>query len=60
MKAEVEASYEVICPNSHGSDGKDQVTVINRRVKMKDCKKCRCYRKFDVKKLEVDCSFKGK
>ena len=60
MNAEVEAYYETICPNPHGANSEDQVTVIDCRVKMKDCKKCRWHREFNIEKLKVHCSFKGR
>lgn len=58
MNANVEAKYKVLCPNLHGANSKDFVTVINRRVKMENCKKCKWYKEFKIEKMKVCCSFK--
>ena len=60
MKAKIETNYEVKCPNLHGPNNRDQVTVINRREKMKDCKKCKWHVRFNNKELTITCDYKGK
>ncbi len=63
-KAKIEAHYNVICPNEHGINGKEFVTVINRRVKLEKCKKCKYHISSACDEYDtlfmVICDYKGK
>lgn len=59
MKAKIISYHNVICPNEHGVNGKDSVTIINRRVKLENCKKCKWYKGYDMGEYIVICNYKG-
>ncbi len=59
MKVEIEVYFNVMCPNEHGANGEEFVTIINRRVELEKCRKCKWYKGYDMK-YHVICDYKGK
>jgi len=57
-KTEILATYEVICLNPKGVNGKESVVVYNRRVSLDECKKCKYFKEYSIKKEEIKCKFK--
>ena len=52
--------YILICPNIYGPNSADSVEVINRRVSIEECQKCKFYKGFEVDGIYVKCSYSSK
>lgn len=56
-KTEILTKYEVICLNPKGVNGKEPITTYYRRVLLNECKKCKYFKGYNMKKLEIKCNY---
>ena len=56
-KTEILATYKVICLNPKGVNGEELVTIYDRRVLLNECKKCKYFKGYSIKKLEIKCNY---
>ena len=54
----IQAIYKIVCPRSIIFERNCQ--IINMKIDLEECKKCRYHKNYDLKKLKIYCQWREK
>ena len=56
-KVKILTTYEVPCLNPKGVNEEEAAIVYDRRVLLNECKKCKYFKGYSKKKMEIKCNY---